>query len=449
MQSCCYSLGRVVKRENQTFICAEPSWANACVGENGNPSYVQYAMGFSQAANLLIDQVIEDDIKYPVDDFIYPVCFNMRHSVELRLKGAITELQRLEKIAGKNLDFDLSGSHDIGRIWDFFKTKSEEFDSRYRAINQNIEPTILDIADIDATGQTFRYPVSTESQKHLVEVGCINFVVLKERFNALEAHLDTLLDLNDFLVLEYEQGSFTSRLSRVQLFQLARELPDYSEWREEHFKDIKDALKRSYGLSSNRALSDALDIIKGHYELAPMLGLNVELHGINREELFTFLTYWHQYHEDAKGKTLAGATISSSASIDLFAYIERTSKIKVDILEDASKWITKDKLAGFQALFYFAKSFGFSEQYTAKYAHHLASLSVDKQPKDFEEDFMNLLRKTNCFSNILQSLYFLKHDKLAKNLIEHFDWKGVFKWQERAETRDMFKLPNYGQYETD
>lgn len=204
MQSCCYSLGRVVKRENQTFICAEPSWANACVGENGNPSYVQYAMGFSQAANLLIDQVIEDDIKYPVDDFIYPVCFNMRHSVELRLKGAITDLQRLEKIAGKNLDFDLSGSHDIGRIWDFFKTKSEEFDSRYRAINQNIEPTILDIADIDATGQTFRYPVSTESQKHLVEVGCINFVVLKERFNALEAHLDTLLDLNDFLVLEYE-----------------------------------------------------------------------------------------------------------------------------------------------------------------------------------------------------------------------------------------------------
>ncbi|EIO4079088.1 hypothetical protein LQK60_004292 [Vibrio vulnificus] len=438
-----------MKRENQTFICAEPSWANACVGDNGNPSYVQYAMGFSQAANLLIDQVIEDDIKYPVDDFIYPVCFNMRHSVELRLKGAITELQKLEKIAGKNLDFDLSGSHDIGRIWEFFKTKSEEFDSRYRAINQNIEPTILDIADIDATGQTFRYPVSTESQKHLVEVGCINFVVLKERFNVLEANLDTLLELNDFLVLEYEQGSFTSRLSRVQLFKLAHELPDYSEWREEHFKDIKKAVKISYSLPSNRALSEALNIIKGHYELAPMLGINVELHGINQEELFTFLTYWHQYHEDAKEKTLAGATISSSASIDFFAYLERTSKIKEDIWEDASKWITNDKLAGFQALFYFAKGLRFSEQYTVSYGHHLASLSVDKQPKYFEEDFMNLLRKTNCFSNILQSLYFLKHDKLANSLIEHFDWKGVFRWQERAETREMFKLPNYSQYEID
>lgn len=438
-----------MERENQTFICAEPSWANACVGDNGNPSYVQYAMGFSQAANLLIAQVIEDDIKYPVDDFIYPVCFNMRHSVELRLKGAITELQKLEKIAGKNLDFDLSGSHDIGKIWDFFKTKSEDFDSRYRTINQNIEPTILDIADIDATGQTFRYPVSTESQKHLVEVGCINFVVLKERFNALEANLDTLLELNDFLVLEYEQDSFTSRLSRVQLFKLAHELPDYSEWREEHFKDIKKAVKISYDLPSNRALSEALNIIKGHHELAPMLGLNVELHGINRKELFTFLTYWHQYHEDAKEKTLAGATISSSASIDFFAYFKRTSKIKEDIWKDASKWITNDKLAGFQALFYFAKRLRFSEQYTVSYGQHLALLSVDKQPKYFEDDFMNLLRKTNCFSNILHSLYFLKHDKLANSLIEHFDWKGVFRWQDRAETREMFKLPNYSQYEID
>lgn len=438
-----------MKRENLTFICAEPSWANACVGDNGNPSYIQYAMGFSQAANLLIEQVIKDDIKYPVDDFIYPVCFNMRHSVELRLKGAITELQKLEKIAGKNLDFDLSGSHDIGRVWDFFKNKSEEFDLRYSEINQNIEPTILDIADIDATGQTFRYPVSTESQKHLVEVGCINFVVLKERFNVLEAHLDALLELNDFLVLEYEQGSFTSRLSRAQLFKLAHELPDYSEWREEHFKDIKEAVKISYSLPSNRALTEAINIIKGHYELAPMLGLNVGLHGINREELFTFLTYWHQYHEDAKENTLGGATISSSASIDVFGYLERTSKIKVDIWADASKWMTNEKLAGFQALFYFGKELGFSEQYTVNYDYHLPSLSVDKKSKYIKEGFMNLLIKTNCFSNILKSLYFLKHDKLAKNLIEHFDWEDVFKWQERAETREMFKLPNYSQYDID
>ncbi|KJG19288.1 hypothetical protein UB37_19060 [Photobacterium iliopiscarium] len=437
-----------MKRQNQTFVCAKPSHLNACVGENGNPTYVQYAIGFSQAANLLIDQVIEDDIKYPVDDFIYPVCFNMRHSVELRLKGAITELQILGTIAGKNLDFDLSGSHDIGRIWNFFKTKSESFDSRYQAINQKIEPTVLDIADVDATGQTFRYPVSTESQKHLVEVGNINFVVLKERFNSLEAHLDTLLGLNDFLIIEYEQDSFIPRLSRVQLFQLALDLPDYSDWHEEKFNETKIELKKKYGLSSN-LLSNAINIIKNHYELAPMIGLRVELLGISKEELIKFLTYWHQYHEDAKEKTLAGPTVTSSASIDLFGYIERTSNQRVEICKDASSWITGDKLAGLKALFYFARDFGFSERYIVQYDRECASLPIHQNLKDFEQTFMDLIRKTNGFSNILKSLFFLKHNELAKELIEHFDWIGVFHWQERAETRELFRLPSYSQYRTE
>lgn len=443
-----FRLERTVKRQNQTFVCAEPSHLNACVGENGNPNYVQYAIGFSQAANLLIDQVIVDDIKYPVDDFIYPVCFNMRHSVELRLKGAISELQRLEKIAGKNLDFDLAGSHDIGRIWDFFKTKSESFDVRYRAINQKIEPTVLDIADIDATGQTFRYPVSTESQKHLVEVGNINFVVLKERFNSLEAHLDTLLDLSEFLIIEYEQGSFTKRLSRVQLFQLALDLPDYSEWQEATFSDIKNELKKKYDLGST-PLSDAINIIKNHYELAPMIGLHVELLGINKEELIRFLAYWHEYHEDAKEKTIAGPTITSSGSIDMFEYLSRSSNLREKICEDASSWISGDKLAGLNALFYFARDCGFSERYIVQYDRECASLNVPQNSKYFELNLMDLIRKTTCFSNILKSLFFLKHTEFAKELIEHFDWTGVFDWQERAETRQLFRLPSYSQYQTE
>jgi len=46
----------------------------------------------------------------------------MRHSIELRLKGAIEEIIKISKLKGKNLEFDLSGSHDIGNIWEFFQT---------------------------------------------------------------------------------------------------------------------------------------------------------------------------------------------------------------------------------------------------------------------------------------------------------------------------------------
>ncbi|MDT3334881.1 hypothetical protein Q4Q49_06175 [Shewanella sp. SP1S1-7] len=438
--------GLTMSRVNNTFLGAEPSWANACVGENGNPTYVQYAMGFSQAANLLIDQVLNDDIKYAVDDFIYPVCFNMRHSVELRLKGAISELQKLGEVARIRLEFDLIGSHDIGRIWEFFQTQSEKFDSRYEALNQKIAPTILDIAAIDATGQTFRYPVSTESQKHLADVGVISFFVLKERFNTLESHLDTLHKLNEFLVMEYKNRSFTKHLSRVQLFKIAKELPAIDEWSAEHFSVVRQSLKDKFGISS-RELSDAINIIKGNYELAPLIGVTVNLHGISKDNLFSFITHWLSLHVDAKDKTIAGTTISSSDALGVFEHMVRSSEIKSNIWEDVSKWLTVEKLAGFQALFYFARDLDFSEQYTNTYEYLLLeAIAAQRQPTSFRQNFMHLLDKTNCFSHMLQSLYFLKYDELAKQLIKHFDWNGVFEWQERAETREMFVLPLYSQY---
>jgi hypothetical protein len=131
-------------RVNKTFCGSEPSWANACVGNNGAPDYKEYSKGFSRAAIVLIDKVLEEDsIDFHIDDFIYPICFNMRHSVELRLKHAIQILEQLAKYKGCSSKFDLSGSHDIKNIWCHFKRKSEVFDIRYSEINNRIEPLIL------------------------------------------------------------------------------------------------------------------------------------------------------------------------------------------------------------------------------------------------------------------------------------------------------------------
>ena len=45
---------------NKTFIGGKPIWGNACVGNNGQPSYVEYARGYSESANLLIDTVLKN-----------------------------------------------------------------------------------------------------------------------------------------------------------------------------------------------------------------------------------------------------------------------------------------------------------------------------------------------------------------------------------------------------
>ncbi|WP_236362508.1 hypothetical protein, partial [Pseudomonas gessardii] len=115
-----------MRQQNSTFRRAHPSWANACVGENGDPGYVEYSKDFSKAANILINAVLEDhSIHLTTDIFVYPICFNMRHSVELRLKGAISALQKLAILKQRIINFDFMGSHDIYKIWFFFKTESE------------------------------------------------------------------------------------------------------------------------------------------------------------------------------------------------------------------------------------------------------------------------------------------------------------------------------------
>ncbi|HFD3588735.1 hypothetical protein [Vibrio parahaemolyticus] len=38
-----------MRKNNATFCGGKPTWANACVGDNGSLSYVEYAMGFSKA----------------------------------------------------------------------------------------------------------------------------------------------------------------------------------------------------------------------------------------------------------------------------------------------------------------------------------------------------------------------------------------------------------------
>jgi len=221
------------------------------VGDNGNPSYVEYSKGFSSAANILLQRILSSQGNN-VDELIYPICFNMRHSIELRLKGAIEEIIKISKLKGHNLEFDLNGSHDIGNIWQFFQNNSNELDRRFEKINTTLERTIRDIADIDATGQTFRYPIDSESKKHLVDVGgIISCRVLYVKFSELEKNLDTLHYFTGYLAEEYRFETYTNNLSRADIFQVSKQLPHRSEWSNEEFKEIKSSIRSQYKISSN------------------------------------------------------------------------------------------------------------------------------------------------------------------------------------------------------
>lgn len=447
-----------MKEKNATFRGAEPSWANACVGNNGNPSYVEYSQGFSKAANVLIDEVINDDgIHLTVDEFIYPVCFNMRHSVELRLKGSIEQLISLAKIKNTSLAFNNSSSHDIGIIWSFFKEHSEALDKRYIEVNQSIEPTILDIAEVDPTGQTFRYAISNDSQKHLTDVAVINFFVLKKKFNTLEENLKTLHSLNQWLINEYNQGTFTNKLSRPDIFKIAQSLPPLSKWREPDFIEVRESIKTEYSLS-NRDFSKAVDLIKSHYNLCPMISEPLPLLGISVEGLKAFINEWVKASPESLGdhgqsdeNDDTHDTVSSYSSLASKYSIEdiiRQAEARRIALENLEQFINPEFVAGIQSLFYFARDKGFSEYYKHSFECNLraTTASLKISTKDLNRDFIHIFFKSNALSNILLSLFALGHYQLAEEHIKAHDLEKVFRWLKNARSGDLFTYPDIAKY---
>lgn len=435
-------------RDNTTFIGGAPTWANACVGENGFPGYWDYAKGYSQAATILIDLVLnERGLKYSVDEMIYPVCFNMRHSVELRLKGAIEELILIEKSRFRDLQFDLVGSHDIGNIWSFFTEKARVADDRYEPIISKLDKKITDIAEIDATGQTFRYPLDTERQKHLVDVAIINFVILKRSFAELEAALDDLHRLNKYLRDEYQWGSFTKRLSRKNLFEIASLLPPRKTWIEDSFGNTKDAIKKRFNIGS-KELSESIKLIESHYELAPVIEMSIPLLGVEEDYVNEFFCHWFTRHDLPSDKDPIDIEGSEWRSDEMFDAIVKNSETKAEVWNSIESDITPEKLAGMSALFYFARELDFSESYVRIYSLNLqeAKTSFANSEDSVRSQYFHLFDKTNAVYNILRSLYFLQKREFADQLVAAYRLDEKFSWLDEARTRVIFRKPDYCGY---
>jgi len=413
------------RKENATFRGEEPTWANACVGDNGSPQIFEYATGFASAANVLLDEVINHrGIGLPVDVFIYPICFNMRHAVELFLKAAVSHLVQLAHLrAAKIPKFDIAGSHDLGRIWEYFKANSLTTDKRYALAIEALEEYVIDIANVDATGQVFRYPFDTENRKHLTELALINAVVLKTRFEILEKRLQELNRFNENLLDEYGWGSFTTRLSRVQLMEIAGTLPKRDQWKEPSFDAAKAHLKKEYELSSNE-FSKALKIIQERHEMAALIGITVEIPGLSLQVLEIFIDLWSKIHDIEEVKNPPPLDLDTFSSWNFSDHMEEWHTNRMHCRDALAEALTPDSLATLRALFYFHREAPYSEMfdrllviYRKEAIAHLA------HPAQYRNDALHLLDKTGGLENILNSLNFLGQHQLLNALIDRYDLK--------------------------
>ncbi|EPP7603727.1 hypothetical protein ACUVBD_002481, partial [Acinetobacter baumannii] len=408
---------------NQTFTGSEPTWANACVGENGSPNYIQYSKGYSKAANFLLNNVLNTRGK-EVDLYIYPICFNMRHSIELRIKGAIQEINELAKIKNKKLpSFDLVASHDIGNIWRYFKENSKILDIRFKIVNDKLDPTILDIAEIDSTGQTFRYPFNNKNKKHLVDQKVINCGILKIKFNELEKNLDDLIQLIESLIDEYKLGTFTTKFSRTQIFQFVKELPPINQWDKSAFIELKNKLKANYNLSNND-FSKIIDQIKNNYELSHKIGLKKNLIFLSDCDVLEICDIWITYFEP-KFRNLynqTDLTLGDNSSDPIEEWIKNAELHKkgMALLE---KKLLVDYVADLQALYYLSID---QHQYSENYIFRFKYFQKEAKYNELSESLDHLLSKCTFLEELLKGLFFLNQRDLAEQIIQIYGLEPIF-----------------------
>ena len=150
-----------------------------------------------------------------------PTAFNLRHSVELLLKGLIIkETQKLQKIATKNIKigkYKLNQSHSLLELWNYFKrlypmneesvskldkairklNKKDFGSDRYRyPYKKNGQPIPVEPVAFDISGKApdleegIPYVIQTSSDAKIVTSGAVLLLDLKTLFEEMEILFD-------------------------------------------------------------------------------------------------------------------------------------------------------------------------------------------------------------------------------------------------------------------
>ena len=253
---------------------------NAVVGKwRGGDDYA-YILGFGQAVDVLLSAAVNESYMDPftddteavyIDALVYPICFCARHFLELFLKRQIRAVSALKSGVPEQVET----IHDVLLLWGKLK-KHLAIDIRLQEVGEPLEQYVHDIADMDLSGETFRYRKDKQGNLHLSSLEHINIAVLGRRIKEMMVFAEEFELLMEPIQLEYEQNTTTDGLSREQIRMIAERLPRYETWGSGLLDPVKTQLMAELNISSN-AFGRAIQIIKTHREFSSLIGLELPL----------------------------------------------------------------------------------------------------------------------------------------------------------------------------
>ncbi|MDY1000124.1 hypothetical protein SOM24_16760 [Pantoea agglomerans] len=444
-------------KENNTFFGANGHYSevNATVGNNGSfkpegaaRSNMDYSIGYSSAALALIELAIESqEVRNSVDYLVYPICFNMRHAVELQLKELWRTLEELSKYREVALnehrenkikldqinrgavrafpEVKDSVTHDIGIFWRLICEYAPIIDSRFSDIIELATEIITDIAEIDPTGQTFRYPASTESQIHLVDTPLINIIALKIRFECLIQILDFLDVLVRDIKYEYSWCKKTAHLSRFDIISAAYKMKPFLGQEKAYYKIAKKSIMQDFNISSNE-YSKLIMALERDYSINGILSYDNKPKDLNFDDLVYILDIINALSpfRDAIEKSKSITTgfteyvVGQSFNGEYVEEMMRRREAINNIISD----ITPEKLAELCALYDLSKEKKYTEIYHDGVKTNLKGINAALGDRSDLFRYINhYLEKTNFLEGIMSSLWSLNMVSIFNDLVSRYD----------------------------
>jgi hypothetical protein len=180
-------MGEFLTNDDQLFRDDLSDIANNAILNYDFKQFPPYADGYRIAADVLVKSCIYQMPfgRGDIDVLIYPIVFNYRHYVELRLKEIIIGLKHCHGI-----DENVKLVHDIKILWSELKKLYQEFEEDNNTEDfENAERVIFEFAKIDPRSTAFRYPTQTMSKVNIRNFG--------EVMDRLANFLDCLSDLTE------------------------------------------------------------------------------------------------------------------------------------------------------------------------------------------------------------------------------------------------------------
>lgn len=312
----------------------------ACVGVNGGTSNYDIFEGFARTVDVIYDSVSKSHLGE--DAMVYPMAFSARHGIELGLKISIQELldfMDMDKLSSRIKGYNRNEidkvllAHDIKALTESF-VELLSVDKRLNEYEAKMSPYLSDYY-FDVRGDMFRYAESRENIPNLAneQISHVALTQLRDRFSELVKLFEHFYSEIEMLYGEYKVKSYTTNLSRADIGEISKRMPNKSKWTEDSFDDIRNEIKSDYGISSHE-LSDAINIIKNVPEFSIRIGLEQKFHDIPDEELAAYwrLVEWYNNEENSVPDEIS----LSGITVEVISAVQRSLKGLDDIAKDIS-----------------------------------------------------------------------------------------------------------------